>query len=214
MNTGAASLAALSELSPRAFVQAAYDAILGRPPTPLEREMMLAALLQGDARTWLIGNLRYSGEGRGRGVLVPGLRMRYTAQRLFRVPGIGPVIEWLCALARLPSSLRYLRAIRQLDAERHEQAHQADREQLVAVALRYDDLRRQRCDDLGILAALERRHDETLQNRQGDLERMAVLDRGYTELSERAREMDARLEAEVERRRADGDRIDLLHGLC
>lgn len=108
------------------FVDNAYRVILGRTPSPAERNAMLAGLLRGDTKTWLLGSLRYAAEGRVRGVSIPGLRVRYLAQRVFRIPGVGPVLEWLSGFARLPGSLRYLRAVRQMDAEREQRRRQAD----------------------------------------------------------------------------------------
>src|SRR5207247_1741998 len=67
MKSGSMSLAELSVLAPRDFVFATYDAILGRPPTSSEQHEMLSALMRGDARTWLVGRLRYGAEGRSRG---------------------------------------------------------------------------------------------------------------------------------------------------
>ena len=98
------------------FVDNAYRVLLGRSPTAAEHDEMLAALLRGDAKTWLLGKLRYGAEGRARGVFVEGLRDRYLAQKLFRIRGFGPLIEWLSAVSRLPGSLRYFRAITQTAA--------------------------------------------------------------------------------------------------
>ena len=99
------------------FVDNAYRVLLGRPPTAIEHAQMLAALLRGDAKTWLLGSLRYFPEGCARGVPVGGeLRYRYLAQRLFRVPGVGPLLEWIAAHWRLPTSLRYFRAKEQMMA--------------------------------------------------------------------------------------------------
>lgn len=123
MRSDADLLADLSSLAPSDFAREAYDRILGRPPTPSERERMMAALLGGETPTRLLGALRYGDEGRARGVPVPGLRPRYIAQRLFVLPIVGPVLQWMNALARLPSSLKYFRALRELDAERNAHVH-------------------------------------------------------------------------------------------
>ena len=107
------SIDELSRFDHRGFVDNAYLTLLGRPPTPAEHEELLGALLEGDAKTWLLGRLRYSGEGRARAVPVRGLRGKYLAQRLFRVPILGRLLAWLGALASLPRSLRYLRGFAQ-----------------------------------------------------------------------------------------------------
>src|SRR6266566_181555 len=111
------SLNQLVLLDHHEFVDNAYRVLLGRPPTAIEHAQMLDALLRGDAKTWLLGSLRYCPEGRARGVPVGGeLRYRYLAQRLFRVPGVGPLLEWIAAHWRLPTSLRYFRAKEQMMA--------------------------------------------------------------------------------------------------
>lgn len=146
MTQGTDQLADLSPLAPSEFVSVAFDRILGRPPTRDERERMLTALLQGEAPTWLLGALRYGDEGRARAIDVPGLGKRYVAQRLFRVPVLGKALRWVNALARLPSSLRFFRALRQLDVERGLQTRQSDvaridgmRVELRALRLRIDN---------------------------------------------------------------------------
>jgi SAM-dependent methyltransferase len=111
------SLNQLVLLDHHEFVDNAYRVLLGRPPTAVEHAHMLTALLRGDAKTWLLGSLRYCPEGCARGVPVGGeLRYRYLAQRLFRVPGVGRLLEWIAALWRLPTSLRYFRAKEQMMA--------------------------------------------------------------------------------------------------
>jgi len=182
MKSGTVSLDELSALAPGDFVRVAYDRILQRAPTPPEQAEMMSALLRGDPRTWLVGKLRYGAEGRSRGVEVPGLRMRYAAQRLFRLPGLGPVLEWINALVRLPLSLRHLRAVAQLYAERSEQVRQADLDRIGAIERRHDDLRRDRQADAERMAALERRNDDQQQLRRNDLERIATAERRQEEL--------------------------------
>lgn len=103
----------VSRLDHREFVDHAYLALLGRAPTAAEREDCLSALLTGEAKTWLLGRLRYGAEGRARAVPVRGLRGKYLAQRLFRLPIVGRLFAWLGAIASLPRSLRYLRGFAQ-----------------------------------------------------------------------------------------------------
>ena len=182
MRSDAPSLIDLSVLAPRDFVQVTYDTILGRPPTTLEREEMLSALLRGDTRTWLAGKLRYGAEGRRRGIYVPGLRIRYTAQRLFRVPGIGPLLEWLNAFARLPSSLRHLRANMHFDAERHEQMRRHDLGRIAEIERQHEDHLRHRQDDAGILTALQRRHEDLVRHREHDANTLTALQRRHEDL--------------------------------
>ena len=57
MTPGADPLADLSSLAPTEFASQAYGRILGRPPTPIERERMVAALLGGETPTWLLAGV-------------------------------------------------------------------------------------------------------------------------------------------------------------
>ena len=98
------------------FVDNAYRILLGRPPTPDEYVRVLAVLLNGEAKTWLLGALRYSAEGREHGTAVPGLRPRYLAHKLFHLRVIGPVFEWLNAILRVPRPIRIARATGQIAA--------------------------------------------------------------------------------------------------
>ena len=59
---GAATLDELSALSSREFVDVAYSTILDRSPTEDERARMLSDLDEGQARTWLLGRLRFGAE--------------------------------------------------------------------------------------------------------------------------------------------------------
>lgn len=104
------SLDALSSFDGAAFIDRAYLALLGRLPTRDEHANTDMRLRAGDAKTWLLGHLRFSVEGRRRGVAVPGLTMRYIAQWAFRLPFVGPIAEWFGAILKLPLSLRYFRA--------------------------------------------------------------------------------------------------------
>ena len=103
----------VSRLDHREFVDHAYLTLLGRAPTAAERDGYLSALLAGEAKTSLLGALRYGAEGRARAVPVRGLRGKYLAQRLFRLPVVGGLFAWLGAIASLPRSLRYLRGFAQ-----------------------------------------------------------------------------------------------------
>jgi len=104
---------------PREFVDVAYRTIVGRSPTPAEREQMLETLVTGGTRTYALGALRYGREGCARGVVVAGLRSRYRAQRLFRLPVLGAAFGWLSALVRLSRTLRYFRGAVETGAVHH-----------------------------------------------------------------------------------------------
>lgn len=96
------------------FVDAAYRVVVGRPPRADEGARMLERLLAGDTKTWLLGSLRDTAEGRARGVPVSrAFRVRYGVQRSMRMPLIGPLVGRVAALWRLPATARYFRAMEQ-----------------------------------------------------------------------------------------------------
>jgi O-antigen chain-terminating methyltransferase len=105
---------AVAALDAEAFVTEAYRRLLRRAPDAAERARMLGDLLRGEPKSWILGALRYGAEGRAAGVPVDAaFRRRYVAQRVFRWPLVGPLIERAAALWRLPGSLRYFRAMEQ-----------------------------------------------------------------------------------------------------
>jgi O-antigen chain-terminating methyltransferase len=105
---------AIAALDGEAFVAEAYRRLLGRMPNGDERATMLDALLRGEPKSWILGGLRYGAEGRAAAIPVgDAFRRRYLAQRTFRWPVVGPLIERAAALWRLPASLRYFRGMEQ-----------------------------------------------------------------------------------------------------
>lgn len=92
------------------FLHGAFRAILKRPPDGPGELVQLRLLAAGASKIEILGNLRYSPEGREVGVPIPGLRPRYLLTKLFRVPVIGYLAEWLLALAGLPKLMHHLRA--------------------------------------------------------------------------------------------------------
>ncbi|HEY6894778.1 MAG TPA: class I SAM-dependent methyltransferase, partial [Rhodanobacteraceae bacterium] len=93
-----------------AFVDAAFRALLKRPPDEPGLEAQVRLLAAGAPKAEVLGNLRYSPEGRTIGTNVRGLLPRYALAKLARVPGVGFVINWLIAFAGLPMMLRHQRA--------------------------------------------------------------------------------------------------------
>lgn len=92
------------------FLHGAFRAILKRPPDGPGELVQLRLLAAGASKVEILGNLRYSPEGREVGVEIPGLRPRYLLTKLFRVPVIGYLAEWLFALGGLPKLMHHLRA--------------------------------------------------------------------------------------------------------
>lgn len=91
----------------RAFVSAAYQAILQRYPDGAGSEHFLDRLRKGDLdRVELIGRLRFSPEGRSRGVAVKGLLPRLMVVLPGKIPVLGYLVRWVTALAKLPCLVR------------------------------------------------------------------------------------------------------------
>ena len=84
------------------FVVAAYIAVLGRQPDKAGLSHYLAALAAGRlTKPLIIGRLRFSREGRDRGVPVRGLLPILAWHLFFMLPLVGPVFATLDALVRL-----------------------------------------------------------------------------------------------------------------
>jgi hypothetical protein len=89
------------------FVDAAYLGLLGRLPDPAGNAHHLDLLRSGKvSQTRLLGELRYSAEGREHNVRVRGLRQAFVMQRFYRVPILGYALGWFAALLRLPMAAR------------------------------------------------------------------------------------------------------------
>ena len=92
------------------FIERAYAALLRRAPDSAGSEAQIRLLETGHSKIEILGNLRYSGEGRAIGVRVPWLWPRYLLAKSARVPIVGYAIEWLMCLGGLPRMLRHQRA--------------------------------------------------------------------------------------------------------
>ena len=93
-----------------AFVDGAFRALLKRPPDEPGLEAQVRLLAAGAPKAEVLGNLRYSPEGRTIATNVHGLFPRYALAKLARVPVVGFVLSWLIAFAGLPMLLRHQRA--------------------------------------------------------------------------------------------------------
>lgn len=89
LRTEAASLAELLGCDGPDFVALAYRTILRRNPDPEGTRYILDALAGGRTKVEMLGNLRYSPEGRRVRHPLPGLWLRYQAQRAYRAPVLG-----------------------------------------------------------------------------------------------------------------------------
>jgi len=105
-----ASIAALAQHAGPAFVDHAYRTILHRPPDTEGFARQMAMLGAGASKVEVLGDLRYSAEGRRHAAPIPGLLPRYALAKVGRVPVLGAVVQWFIALAALPHLLRHQRA--------------------------------------------------------------------------------------------------------
>ena len=106
----------------RVFVQAAYRAVLKRSPDETESLRELARLRSGHAnKVDLLADLRFSAEGRAKGVQLDGLVFPALIRRLGQLPLIGYPIRLGIALLRLPNSLRDNREFGGYVLSQHEQ---------------------------------------------------------------------------------------------
>lgn len=88
------------------FIQTAYAALLNRRPDEAGLRHYSAELAAGRSRIMVLGELRYSDEGRRVGTPVPNLRRRFLLHRLYRIRVLGRVLRTLTGVAALPGLLR------------------------------------------------------------------------------------------------------------
>lgn len=92
------------------FIERAFIAVLGRPADENSVQVHLAQLNAGRSKLEILGDLRWSPEGRARAVKMPGLYLRYLLIKLGRVPVIGRLVESAVALASVAAIARHQRA--------------------------------------------------------------------------------------------------------
>lgn len=97
-----------------AFVEAAYRAILKRPPDPSGREHYLQRLRSGEAKLQLLLDLSQSEESRRRGGdALPGLHAASRRLRLARLPIVGRLLRALVGSESSDETQKRLRAMEQ-----------------------------------------------------------------------------------------------------
>jgi len=158
-------LSDFSGLHDAAFIGAAYQVVLKRRPDPNGEECYLEILRNGATKAEILGQLRYSPEGRAIGVTVEGLARAVFLDKLTRLPVVGRLFRALSAFWTLPDSERRIRAIAndlaRIAAQgdrRAELAHQASHDALRDVSARVSEL-------ANGLAARATREDATLIRR-------------------------------------------------
>jgi hypothetical protein len=110
----------LTDAHHRAFVDGAFRALLKRAPERSETDTQLARLAAGASKVEILGDLRWSPEGRHIGARVAGLRLRYVLAKASRVPVLGYLLDGALNLAALPLLARHQRAVEALFAARDE----------------------------------------------------------------------------------------------
>ncbi len=111
-----------------AFIDHVYRAILKRRPDDAGSSVQLRLLAAGAPKAEVIGNLRWSPEGRRVGVNVRGLLPRYALSKLVRVPVLGYALQWGLVFAGLPMLLRNQRASDNWTAAQFNHEADTDRE--------------------------------------------------------------------------------------
>lgn len=104
------TIAELCRFNFTTFVDHAYRVLLRRPPDAAGFDGHLRRLVAGERKIDILGDLRYSPEGRALGIEVPGLLPRYLLGKLLRLPVLGHLVEIPLAILTLPSQARYQRA--------------------------------------------------------------------------------------------------------
>ena len=106
----------------RAFVQAAYRAVLKRSPSETELLRDLKQLRSGNLnKIDLLATLRFTPEGRAKGVQINGLVFPALVRRLGQLPVLGYVIRLGIAFVRLPNLVRDQREFGSYVLSQHEQ---------------------------------------------------------------------------------------------
>ena len=105
------SLAYFSQLHGEALIRSCYTLLLGRTADAGGMNHYMTQLANGADKALVVGALRYSPEGRARGVPVAGLLPRFAFAAAARVPVAGFIVEWLLAFATMGSRARHARAL-------------------------------------------------------------------------------------------------------
>ena len=160
------------------FIEHAYSVLLGRSPDSAGLTGQIRLLESGRSKIEILGNLRFSGEGRAVGVRVPWLLPRYLLAKAMRIPLIGYAIEWLVCLGGLPRLLRHQRAA---DAYHAARDH-VMREDLAVLGVQMQPLREE-------VARLDREGAELGVQMQALGERFAPLHAEIGKAFQEAREL-------------------------
>ena len=89
-----------------AFIQVAYQSLLGREPDPQGFRHYLELLHLGHSKAEILAAIRNSDEGKARGTQVDGLAMRARLGRVLNKPVVGKLAQLAIAVVQLPTTLR------------------------------------------------------------------------------------------------------------
>lgn len=153
-----------------AFIDQAFRALLKRPPDEAGVALQVRLLAAGASKAEVLGNLRWSPEGRCMGTRVRGLLPRYVMAKLTRMPLFGFAIEWALALAGLPLLLRHQRAADTSVAARFNATADAQREH----GTRIQSLEQAVASAHAGLAALSAEHDRRSEALRADIRHAAM----------------------------------------
>lgn len=103
------------------FLAQAYEAVLRRKPDSTSFDFHLRRLISGRSKIEILGDLRWSREGRDVGVRIPRLLPRYLLAKLMATPVLGYPVDWFVSLCSLPRMARHQRAIDVYNDARHQE---------------------------------------------------------------------------------------------
>ncbi|HUL41863.1 MAG TPA: DUF4214 domain-containing protein [Burkholderiales bacterium] len=86
-----------------AFITAAYRALLRRAPDEPGFKYYLGRLRDGISKIQILGQIRYSPEGKSAGVVVSGLLVSYTLRKIYSWPILGRLAQTVAALWNFPN---------------------------------------------------------------------------------------------------------------
>ncbi|HET9032958.1 MAG TPA: hypothetical protein VFN25_08635 [Dokdonella sp.] len=199
------------------FIEQAYFALLRRSPDSSGHRAQIRLLERGRSKIEILGNLRFSAEGREIGVRVPWLLPRYLLAKATAIPLLGYAVELLMCIAGLPRILRHQRGADAYHAARNIELRQALGIQVAENAALHEEIDRLEGEHSGLVAQLQQTserfvpvHAELSQafNEIRDLRHLLMsLNHWQASLRQNLSEMEV-AEADQMRRR-DGLNIDV-----
>lgn len=127
----AIDLHSLMQYEGEEFVRMAYREILQREPDKKGLEFYLSKLENGKLRKIeVLISLRFSEEGRKKGVRIRGLKTRYLLLKLIKIPFIGPLLSIIHFIFKSPRILWELETLKSLTFSQFEKTRREILEEL------------------------------------------------------------------------------------